>query len=52
MPVNKLKKVVFPAPFGPIIPMISPPSIDMLTPETAYTPPKDLDRLLTLIMGT
>src|SRR6266550_3890778 len=40
----QLSKVVFPAPFGPMIPRTSPCSTSKLTPARALTPPK---RLLT-----
>src|SRR5258707_15893609 len=38
----KLNNVVFPAPFGPIKPMISPWPMDRLTSRTAVRPPKRL----------
>src|ERR1700733_197489 len=37
----QLKRVVFPAPFGPTSPMDSPRSIERFTSCTAATPPKD-----------
>src|SRR3990172_10605171 len=42
----RLKRVVFPAPFGPIIPTISPFSIAVVTFLTAVIPPKALLRFL------
>ena len=38
-PVRQLKKVDFPAPFGPMIPRISPRGTEMLTLLTAARPP-------------
>ena len=40
MPVRQLKKVVFPAPLGPMRPTISPSCTFMLTSSTAVRPPK------------
>jgi hypothetical protein len=39
---NKLKKVVFPAPFGPIKPVILPVATSIPACRTALTPPKVL----------
>ena len=44
-PLSRLKQVVFPAPFGPIRPTISPASTVMSTRLTAASPPKCLVRL-------
>jgi hypothetical protein len=41
-PVRRLKKVVFPAPFGPMIELISPSSKLRLRSLMACNPPKDL----------
>src|SRR5438132_6504424 len=38
-PVRQLKKVDFPAPFGPMIPRISPRDTEMVTLLTAARPP-------------
>ena len=46
-PAIKLNKVVFPDPFGPIIPVIDPSLILSEHFETAASPPKYLDRLFT-----
>ena len=46
IPVRQLKKVVFPAPLGPISPTISPSCTCMLTSSTAVRPPK---RIVTLL---
>ena len=42
MPAMTLMKVVFPAPFGPMIPRISFCRNSMLTPDRAESPPKCL----------
>src|SRR2546430_968831 len=42
-PARQLKNVDFPAPFGPIRPMISPSSIDKSAPATARRLPKVLE---------
>lgn len=42
--------VVLPAPLGPRRPMISPASMEKLTPLRAWTGPYDLCRLRTLII--
>ena len=42
MPVHMLKKVVLPAPFGPMMPKMSPSQICMFTSSTAFRPPKYL----------
>src|SRR5205085_5913014 len=39
-PEMALKKVVLPAPLGPMMPTSSPPSIATETPSTAVRPPK------------
>src|SRR5947209_20511775 len=39
-PARQLKKVDFPAPFGPIRPMISPSSMERSAPATARRLPK------------
>lgn len=46
-PVNMLRVVVFPAPFGPKNPKISPFSIEKSTPLTALNPSYSLTRFLT-----
>ena len=43
-PAIKLNKVVFPDPFGPIIPVIDPFLIFKEQSDTAANPPKYLDR--------
>jgi hypothetical protein len=40
-PVIRLKKVVLPAPFGPMTLTISPSSTLRFTPSTARRPPND-----------
>src|SRR4051794_19007611 len=47
MPVIRLKKVVLPAPFGPMIELMLFSSMPMLTSRTARMPPNDLLRFLT-----
>src|ERR1700756_3469402 len=42
VPLIRLKKVVLPAPFGPMIALILPASICVLTSSTATRPPKRL----------
>src|SRR6266851_3910706 len=44
-PAIMLNKVVFPAPFGPITPRISPSSNWRSTASTAFRPPNRLERL-------
>jgi hypothetical protein len=39
-PAITLNKVVFPAPLGPIKPVIDPSSISKVEPSTARNPPK------------
>src|SRR5215471_13452248 len=46
-PVIMLNRVVFPAPFGPIIPRISLSPSSKLTESTALRPPKFLQRVST-----
>src|SRR5581483_10754771 len=48
MPVSKLKKVVFPAPLGPITLTISPEAIENSSPCTALSPPNDFPSSLVL----
>src|SRR5713226_6359307 len=43
-PVMRLKSVVLPAPFGPMIAVTWPAATDRLTPPTASKPPNDLRR--------
>src|SRR5271154_4175601 len=43
-PANRLSNVVFPEPFGPKIPMISPLLMENETSDTATRPPKRLVR--------
>src|SRR2546428_14075008 len=43
-PVMRLKSVVLPAPFGPMISRRSPGSTVRLTPEVTRSPPNDLSR--------
>ena len=45
-PAIKLNKVVFPEPFGPIIPVIVPRFTLREQSETAAKPPKCFDKLL------
>src|SRR5664279_79300 len=47
MPVTQLKKVVLPAPLGPIRATISPSKMSRLTVSTARRPPKSMVRSLT-----
>src|SRR5690606_40074063 len=47
-PSTAFSRVVFPAPFGPIRPMIFPFSISKLTSSTARTGPNDFDTLRAL----
>ena len=42
-PVTRLKTVVLPAPFGPMMPSISPDAQAMSTSSRARRPPKDFD---------
>ena len=49
-PAITLNKVVFPAPLGPITPVIDPSSISIEDPSTARKPPKCRCRFLTLII--
>src|SRR2546422_8099361 len=46
-PVMRLKSVVLPAPFGPMMRRRSPGSTARLTPEVTRSPPNDLSRSLT-----
>src|SRR6266404_3762845 len=50
-PLNRLKQVVLPAPFGPIRPTISPVSTVRLRLLTAARPPKRFDRSRTSSRG-
>ena len=50
IPVIMLTIVVLPAPLGPIRPMILPAGTSMFTLSDATTPPKRLDRLVSLSM--
>src|SRR4030095_14661212 len=50
-PVSKLKKVVFPAPFGPITECSEPSSTSSVTALTAVRAPKDLVRRSVLTRG-
>src|SRR6516165_8716572 len=50
-PSTLLKSVVFPEPFGPITPKISPGITSKLTPPTARIAPYDFFRSLTLKSG-
>src|SRR5262244_4275760 len=50
-PVSRLKKVVFPAPFGPITECSEPSSTSMVTPLTAVSAPKDFVRRSVLMRG-
>ncbi len=50
-PVRVLKKVVLPAPFGPISPTRSPCLMVKLMFDSARRPPKLTERLLTLNNG-
>src|SRR5438128_3490029 len=45
----QLRSVVLPAPFGPMMPRMSPSSTPKLTPASALTPPK---RLLTSLTAS
>ena len=47
-PDRQLKRVVFPEPFGPMSPRISPSSTSNETPQSAVNPPKRLVRAETL----
>src|SRR6185295_364856 len=47
-PASRLSSVVFPEPFGPKMPMISPFSMPNETSDTATRPPKRLVRFSTL----
>src|SRR4051794_9242300 len=51
-PVRTLKKVVLPAPFGPIRPYTWPGVIVMPTSDSACSPPKRFDTPLTRRMGS
>ena len=42
-PVTTLKTVVLPAPFGPMMPRVSPDTQAMSTSSRARRPPKDFD---------
>ena len=48
-PFSTLNNVVLPAPFGPMMPRISPSAMVKLTLLTARRPPNDFDRPSTLI---
>jgi hypothetical protein len=48
IPETRLMKVVFPAPFGPIRPTISPSAMEKETSFTAVSPPKLLVTFVTL----
>lgn len=50
-PLTRLNSVVFPDPFGPMMPRISPSSTVKLTSLTAATPPKVLVAFLTVSRG-
>ena len=52
MPEQTLKNVVLPAPFGPMIPKISPALTVMLTLLTALSPPKSKSRLYDAVLHT
>ena len=52
VPAMRLKRVVFPAPFGPISPTISPRPIAIDTASTALTPPKCRETARTSSMET
>ena len=41
MPLDTFKRLVFPAPFGPMIPMIRPRGKTIETSLSAWTPPND-----------
>ena len=45
-PVRQLKKVLFPAPFGPMMARISSRPTSKLTPLSAVRPPKRIDQVL------
>jgi hypothetical protein len=51
-PVMRLKKVVLPEPFGPMIAFIEPLSTSRLIPLTAISPPKFLVNPLVLRMNS
>src|SRR5437867_7363683 len=51
-PVMRLKSVVLPAPFGPMMSRRSPGSTARLTAEVTRSPPNDLSRPLTASAGT
>src|SRR6185437_3337738 len=46
-PFSRLNSVVLPAPFGPMMPRISPPAIEKVTSPTARRPPKERDNPFT-----
>src|SRR5512137_949789 len=50
-PVRQLKRVVLPAPFGPMMLRIEPPSTEKLTPSTALRPAKCFVSALTSSIG-
>src|SRR5262244_2154518 len=50
-PFSTLKSVVLPAPFGPMIPRISPSAIEKLTSLTAFKPPNVRDTFSTSRSG-
>ena len=51
-PATTLKRVVLPAPFGPMSPVIEPSAIDSEAPSTARNPPKRLWRSRTSIIDS
>ena len=52
IPVHILKNVVFPAPFGPMIPKMSPAITFISTFSTAFRPPKYLHKPFDSRIGT
>jgi hypothetical protein len=51
-PVRQLKKVLLPAPFGPMMACTSFAAISKLTPDSALSPPKRTDSSSVLRIGT
>src|ERR1039457_4564850 len=51
LPVMALKKVVFPAPFGPMTERISPSLTWMETPVSAFSPPNSTERFSVVRMS-
>jgi hypothetical protein len=51
MPEIRLKKVVFPAPFGPMIETICPGSAVRETLSTAVTPPNAIEMSFAMRIG-